>query len=202
MMAARIRNLTALGKRARGDARNVRTSFIPPETWYEPTGKASRGFRIIVQPPGAGFVHIVTPQQVRDRLALLPERFTAPLEIVQLSTVTRKKKSFPCYGMQWGTAIYLYPVEEGLVEDYSTPPRPAVYQEARQFGGQWIRDGGSGWKLVWTRQALQDFYLNNVLIHELGHLLDNRNNSYRDRERFAEWFAIEYGYRASRRRGS
>jgi predicted metalloendopeptidase len=42
--------------------------------------------------------------------------------------------------------------------------------------------------------------LNNVLIHEIGHTVDDRNSSFLDRERFANWFAVEYGYRASRGR--
>ena len=32
---------------------------------------------------------------------------------------------------------------------------------------------------------------------ELGHLVDERNTSYMARERYAEWFAIQYGYRAT-----
>ena len=51
------------------------------------------------------------------------------------------------------------------------------------------------WTLTWSEQAAQDFYLNNILIHELGHLVDDRNTGYMDRERFAEWFAVHYGYR-------
>ena len=33
-----------------------------------------------------------------------------------------------------------------------------------------------------------------ILIHELGHLLDQRNSTTIDRERYAEWFAIAHGY--------
>ena len=196
---AKNRTLRAQGKRVRGIASKSRSSFIPPENWHEPKGEIGRGYRVLVQPAGTGFLHVVTPRQVRDRLGALPQQFVERLEIVQFSRMTRKKQSFPCYGMQWGAAIYLYPVEEALTEYYSQPPRPAVYNEARIFGGQWVQDGASAWKLVWTRPALEDFYLNNVLIHELGHLLDYRNDSYRDRERFAEWFAIEHGYKPSRR---
>jgi hypothetical protein len=199
VLPRRHRNLVALGKRGRGNAKQLRNSCIPPEDWHEPTGDTSRGYKIIEQEPGQGYVHVVTPQQIRERLALLPDHLTSTLEVVQLSRMTRKKRSFPCYGMQWGTAIYLYPVEATLTEYYSSPPRPAVYNEARQFGGVWESIGGGAWKLLWSREALENFYLNNVLIHELGHVLDLRNSSYRDRERFAEWFAIEYGYKPSRR---
>ncbi len=51
---------------------------------------------------------------------------------------------------------------------------------------------------MWTEQAIKDFYLNNILIHELGHLIDDRNTRYGDRERFAEWFAMQYGYLKTR----
>ncbi len=193
-----VQTSVAMGKRLRGRVGETRSPFIPPEDWHEPTdGKGNYSF--VVQPAGSGYQHVVTESEIRDRLAVLPPAFVAPLEVIQLSRMTRKKQSFPCYGMQWGTAIYLYPVEKGLVEHYGRPPRPAEYNEARAYGGQWVHDSGSQWKLVWTANTIRDFYLNNVLIHELGHLLDQRNTSYRDRERFAEWFAIEHGYRASRK---
>ena len=71
--------------------------------------------------------------------------------------------------------------------------------EAKMFGGRWMHTHENDWQLVWTPQAVKDFYLNNILIHELGHLLDDRNTSYTDRERYAEWFAIEHGLKKSDR---
>lgn len=181
-----------LNKRARVSHRNQRLPFTPPEDWYEPTEAGD--FRFIIQDPGPGFRHVLTPDEVNDRLAELPDHFVQPLEVVQFSRMTRKKQSFPCYGMQWGASLYLYPIEDSLIEYYSRPPRPAQATEARMYGGRWIQEGTS-WKLIWSEQAIKDFYLNNILIHELGHLVDNRNTNYDDRERFAEWFALEYGYR-------
>lgn len=183
-----------------GGGRSQHNTYVPPEDWHEPSDDGVDDYRILVQDPGDGFEHPVTPAEIRARLAELPPEFVAPLEVVQLSRMTSKKKSFPCYGMQWGTAIYLYPLEEGFVEYFSRPPRPAEFNDAKQFGGQWIQQGKE-WKLVWSAATLKDYYLNNVLIHELGHLLDKRNSSFRDRERYAEWFAIEHGYKPSRRRG-
>jgi hypothetical protein len=99
--------------------------------------------------------------------------------------------------MQWGNALYLYPLEETLVEQYDTPPRPNLVNETRMYGGRWDEPAPGVWTLTWSEQAAQDFYLNNILIHELGHLVDDRNTGYMDRERFAEWFAVHYGYRHS-----
>ncbi len=171
--------------------------LIPPEDWHEPQGHGICEY--IVQTAGRGYRHVVTPDEVRARLAELPERFTAPLEVVQFSRMTRKKRNYPCYGMQWGPAIYLYPVEADLVEHFSKKPKPQQWHEARMYGGRWERHGACGWRLIWSLPAIKDYYLNNILIHELGHLLDERNSSYEDREKYAEWFAIQYGYLQSQR---
>ena len=158
----------------------------------------AQGYRIIVQSPGSGFRHILTPEDIRGRLARFPDEALAALEVVQLSRMTRKKASFPCYGMQWGASLYLYPIEESLVEIYHCPPTPNQVNEARMYGGRWSQDSQRVWRLEWTEESVRDFYLNNILIHELGHLVDARNTGYVDRERYAEWFAVEYGYKRSR----
>ena len=187
-------------KRARGSQQNPCLPFAPPEDWYEPVADR-RSYRIIVQHPGPGYRHILTPQEVRDRLALLPPSFAQRLEVVQFSRMTMKKRSFPCYGMQWGTTLYLYPIEESLTEQFDRPPRPNLMNEVRMYGGRWEHKDPGPWYLVWSEAAIKDFYLNNILIHELGHLLDDRNASYLDRERYAEWFAVRYGYKPSRAGG-
>lgn len=174
--------------------RNVKLPFSPPEDWHEERENHS-GVRYVVQSPGPGYRHAVTPDEVAKRLSELPAEFLTDLQVVQFSRMTRKKQSLPCYGMQWGTTLYLYPVDEGLVEFFPVPPPPAIENEARMYGGEWRQEADGAWSLHWTEDAIRDFYLNNILIHELGHLLDDRNSSYTDRERFAEWFATEYGYR-------
>jgi hypothetical protein len=123
------------------------------------------------------------------------------VDVIQFSRMTRKRQLFPLYGLQWGSAVYLYPIEETLVETFVQPPRPQQKIETRMYGGRWAEEDGL-WRLYWTPETIRDFYLNNILIHEVGHALDHRNRSPRDRERFANWFAVEFGYRRSERPGS
>lgn len=166
--------------------------FYAHEDWHEPIGREET--KLVVQDPGRDYLHAVTIDEIRQRLDRVPSRFTDELEVVQLSRMTRKRRLFPCYGMQWGPNIYLYPIEESLVESYIRPPRPNQVVEARMYGGKWYQDG-SLWRLEWSEKSIKDFYLNNVLIHELGHVNDHRNRNFDARERYADWFAIEYGYR-------
>jgi len=173
--------------------------FSAPERWHDPRDDGR--VRFVVEPAGPGYLHVLTPDEVRERLAQLPPHLVRNVEVVQFSAMTRKRACFPCYGMQWGRTVYLYPIESSLVEQYHRPPNPIQSQEARMYGGVWSQ-GKNGWQLAWTRETIRDFYLNNVLIHEVGHVNDERNTSSRDRERYANWFAIEYVYRASRGIGS
>ncbi|MBA3481256.1 MAG: hypothetical protein H0T51_05515 [Pirellulales bacterium] len=197
--SARVQRTVRWSRRARtpvSGANNLREPFAPPEDWHEPRGDG-KGYRVIVQEPGEGYRHVVTPDQVRERLTTVPQEFLSGLEVIQFSTMTRKKQSFPCYGMQWGSTLYLYPLEDSLEEWFTIPPRTEVINEARMYGGRWDEPSHGAWRLTWSPEAIEDFYLNNILIHELGHLIDDRNTGYSDRERFAEWFAIQYGYRAT-----
>ena len=184
--------------RQRGLANDRRSShFNAPEAWHEPRGRDS--IEYVTLPAGSNFFHPVTVEEVRARVALLPTKFTRQIEVVQFSTMTRKRQLFPLYGMQWGPNVYLYPMEASLVETYRKPPTPEQLIEARMFGGVWSQSGRE-WRLTWTPGAIRDFYLNNVLIHEIGHVIDQRNMNSVARERYANWFATEYGFRASRGR--
>lgn len=171
--------------------------FSAPEEWHEPRENVET--RLVVQEPGDGYVHAITAEDIRARLNDLPDQIVEQVQVVQLSRMTRKKALFPRYGMQWGQNVYLYPIEASLVERYLRPPRPEQVIEARMFGGFWSQ-AGTEWHLTWSAAALRDFYLNNVLIHEIGHVIDTRNTNPHKREQFANWFAIEYGYRPSRGR--
>ncbi len=176
---------------------NRSSHFGPPEAWHEPLGRNE--IQYIAQPAGESFVHPVSIEDVRQRVALLPAKFTRQIEVIQFSAMTRKRRFFPLYGMQWGPNVYLYPMEASLVETYRRPPTPEQLVEARMYGGEWSQVGRE-WHLIWTPDTIRDFYLNNVLIHEIGHVNDQRNTNSAARERYANWFATEYGFRASRGR--
>ncbi|MFN5077674.1 MAG: hypothetical protein ACK5MO_18960 [Planctomyces sp.] len=174
--------------------------FDAPEIWHPPVPQVDghpAELRVLEQSPGVGYVHAVSADDVRERVLQLPAALRSGLDVVQLSRMTRKRQLFPCYGLQWGSAVYLDPIEESLEELYIRVPRPAQRIETEMYGGRWVQDGRF-WRLIWTAETVRDFYLNNVLMHEIGHINDARNTSFRKRERYADWFAIEYGYRATR----
>src|SRR5262245_57685295 len=90
--ARSARKFVTLGKRARISSATLRGPYLPPEQWYDPQEQLSGRFKVVVQPAGNGFRHVVTDEEVRRRLAQLPEWMTRPLQVVQLSQMTRKKR--------------------------------------------------------------------------------------------------------------
>src|SRR3989344_2004935 len=155
----------------------------PCEKWYEPSDEVN-GYRIIVEKPGKGRRHVVTPDDIRERLAQFPPEMLRSLEIVKLSRMTRKL-SYECiYGMQWGNTIYMYPMEDDLMEKFDSLPDAQSQMETGRYGAKHSVENGS-WVTRWNEQTIRDFYLNNILIHELGHTLDDHNRSAHKREAFA-----------------
>lgn len=173
-------------------SQNQDNLFDAPEIWHEPSGE--EGYNVLVLDPGSEYRHVVTREQVQERLEDLPEQFLQGLEVVQLSTMTRKKRRLPCYGLQWGCAIYLYPFHESMEEHFFSPPPRQLVIETRMYGARWDHPSPGLWRLLWTDASAKDFQLNNILIHELGHLVDTWNGGSVAQERYAEWFAIQYGY--------
>lgn len=178
-------------KRREGMQHEPAESFEITEKWFEPRRRDN--VLVLETNPGEGYIHAATIEEVIGRLEEIPQEFRRKLEIVQLSTNTRKRLQKPLYGMQWGSAIYLYPIEDTLCETYIRPPKTQRVIDSEKYGGQWNYDG-TEWTLMWeSREKIRDYYLYNILTHEIGHICDDHNTTFTDRERFANAFAVEHG---------
>src|SRR5437763_1168553 len=77
------RKFVTLGKRARISSAALRGPYLPPEQWHEPHEQLTSGYSVVVQAAGNGYRHVVTEDDVRRRLAQLPDWMTRPLQVVQ-----------------------------------------------------------------------------------------------------------------------
>lgn len=143
---------------------------------------------------GPGYMHPLSKDDIRQRLGQLPKELLRNLHTVYLPRMTRKRKSLDCYGLQCGGVIYLYPVREDLKEILAKPLTPAHKIELDRAGAI-VTDGGKETVIQWTKDSIRNLYANNILIHELGHTLDEKNTTEKDRERYAEEFVIKWGRR-------
>lgn len=151
---------------------------------------------------GRGWEHPLSLEAVKDFMGKIPQEFTRELKAVFLCPGSRKQLNFrdTCFGCydNYYNSIFLFPFFSDRSLYYKTKPKPSECLEFERHGAIW-NNQGDYWVLEFSPEALKSFYLRDVLVHEIGHHVDNiflagtRNDA--EKERFAEWFALEFGMR-------
>jgi hypothetical protein len=149
------------------------------------------------------FIMPVTASEVEAVLATIPDRFIESLNGVFLLGGTNKQlkaSRHMVYGMYRFPKIYLhaFPLRR-LKTVYKTSPKPSNLIEIKRTGAQ-ITERNGECVVEFNQDSLRTFYLRDVLMHEIGHHVDRKNQNKKPlwkEEGFAEWFATEYGFRLS-----
>jgi hypothetical protein len=123
--------------------------------------------KIITLPVMDGFLRCCSPRQVEWKLHQLRPEFIEGLRAVFILAGSRKQLK------SWSSSV----------TRYGTYWRSCVFLHAYPAGQK-------GTCLT----SLHDFFIRDVLVHEVGHHVDQRRSSTtKERERFAEAFAREHG---------
>ena len=95
--------------------------------------------------------------------------------------------------------IVLYPFPKDLKMNFGKKmPQKKSLNWYANFHPELIQEGGI-WKLLWTEEGIKRYYLEGLLLHEIGHKMDSLyqrywSKPYRDRaEKFADNFAFYWG---------
>jgi hypothetical protein len=159
--------------------------------------------RYIKQPPANGLKHAIEIADIKHSLKRIPEHFTNTIKGIFLCSGSSKQRrmnttTFGCYSGYY-QSIFLFPFYEDKNLFFNTYPKPSLSMEYERHGATWVPCTQGGY-FSFDDEALRSFYIWDVLYHEVGHHVDFMSSdwdhkSYNARERFAEWFAIEYGMR-------
>ncbi|NNC90759.1 MAG: hypothetical protein HKN82_20065 [Akkermansiaceae bacterium] len=157
--------------------------------------------RIIQSPCRPEFFMPVTPKDVRHTLERIPAGFLRELQAIFLLGGTRKQAVCAgsaefSYGCYWEDCVFLYPFpRELLTSVYRRPPKPSDMQDYARVGAE-ITTETEGTVVRFDRDSLKRLYLQDVLIHEIGHHVDRENlGPTKENEAYARWFATEFGFR-------
>jgi hypothetical protein len=151
----------------------------------------------------AGFIRPFNSQDVKEYLVKIPEEFLKGIGGIYLlgGTKKQKKASFGSlfrYGCYWGRNIYLhaFPENRMTLSFKKKQPSPSILEEYRRANAN-IKNIKGGLNISFDIGSMKSFFLRDVLIHEIGHHVDRENidQTHKRSEKFAEWFASEYGYR-------
>ena len=156
---------------------------------------------IRIAPTHEDFIFPVTEKDIEATLARIPPEYVAGVKAILVPGGSKKQikvaKSLYLFGEYWQECVFLHPYPKArLTLTFYKKPNPSVTQEYRRAGAI-IKTKRSGIEISFDETSLKQFYLRDVLMHEIGHHNDNRlkDRSRRKSETFAEWFALEHGFR-------
>ena len=146
----------------------------------------------IVDPLPKDYVYPCSIEDIRKKLEELPSRMLRNLSVIHLCNQVKMNPGVDAH-IYDGTYIRIYPVPDKFRWNYGKKkPNPAFAQERLEFGAYWQKIDNE-WFLCWDKDSLRDYILNHVLLHEIGHSLDDVHYGTDKGERLAEAFAHQVG---------
>lgn len=110
----------------------------------------------------------------------------------------KTSNSLFAYGTYTSGVIFLHPFPKRFLDQIRKGlPKPSSLHEYERAGAKINRDG-KYWRMQFDEISVKQFYLREVLLHELGHHMDSKNRQFktgRKAEGFADWFASECAYK-------
>lgn len=155
------------------------------------TGRIGK-VRYIIDPLPKGCVYPCSIEDIRAKFKELSPEMFRNVSVIHLCNQVKMNSEVDAH-IYDGSHIRIYPVPEKLRSNYGgRKPNPASAQERLEFGAYWRKIEGEWW-LCWDKDSLRDYVLNHVLLHEVGHSLDDVYYGANRGEEFAEAFAHRVG---------
>ena len=126
--------------------------------------------KIIALPTLEGFLRPCSLDQVESKLREIRPEYIEGLRAVFILGGTQKQLK------SWGSSV----------TTYGHYWRSCIFLHAYPSEGRRLNP-----------TQLRTYFIRNVLVHEIGHHVDQHYTTTKERERFAEAFAKEYGYTAA-----
>jgi len=200
----------ASGERSNAWSRSKYTNLTPFDPfdseipWWRFNGRPAlvlpvegrTGLPIFTRPLHSAFLRPFEPSDVAAVLAGVPPSFLLDVQGVyllggslkQARAATSDLFHYGCYG-QGRISLHAFPRGK-FHQRLARAPKPSVRQAFARAGVKFTNEGG-GYSVEFSESSVRQFYLYDVLLHELGHHVDRRGRmkDRRSSERYAKWFA-------------
>lgn len=133
----------------------------------------------MVDNPSRDFYFPVTVKEVKETIALLPKDHTHHLTHVWFQKIRKSdylkgetfQASFIC-----GSGVYLIVLHpfprDNKMRLGKTKPLKRILNYYKDYTTQLDKDK-DGWFLLWTEAQIKKYYLQSLLLHEIGHSIDS-----------------------------
>lgn len=158
---------------------------------------------IMEENPSRDFFFPLNADEALEILKTLPKEHTEGIthlwfRKIKKSDYLSKKINFAEYICGRGVSvIILYPWPKTLALNFANKKPSAKLLKEYSSWTTDLRFENQEWKLYWTPDSLKRFYAESLLLHEIGHHLDNKTRSLdktpnKQTEEFANQYAIQW----------
>ncbi|MEM1118877.1 MAG: hypothetical protein AAGJ18_00425 [Bacteroidota bacterium] len=150
--------------------------------------------------PSRDFFHPISIEEIADFLTKLPSSETKDITHIWLRKI--KKTDFKkgetyqaCFICGDGVNLIVFNSFPRDLRMYFGKKKPTK-KDVKFYGeweDNWIKEKGN-WYLNWTKKNIKKYYLEHLLLHEIGHLIDSINKRFysKTRDKQKEDFANNY----------
>lgn len=157
--------------------------------------------KFIIENPSRDFFFPINVDEIQSFLAKLPKAHTERLTHIWLRKVS--KKDYEKEGVQGcfitGSGvrlIVLHPFPKDLIMNFGKKkPLQKILKWYAAFEPD-LQNVNENWQLLWTEEKIKKYYLEGLLLHEIGHQVDSQYQRYWSKayKNKAEQFADNYAY--------
>jgi hypothetical protein len=161
-------------------------------------GKTDETPKFILENPSRDFYFPVTIEEIKSTLGKLPPEHTAHLTHIWLQKIKKIEYlngdsfqgCFICGSNVYLIVLHPFP-KDNKMRFGKTRPEDKNLRYYKKYSTD-LRHDGFGWFLQWSEQAIKAYYLNDLLLHEIGHSVDSFYKRYwsvaaeRKKENFAK----------------
>ncbi len=169
-----------------------------------PPGEDEEAPIYIVDNPSRDFYFPVSVEEIKTFLNRLPKEHSKNLTHVWLRKMSAKEYEkeriqgcFICGSRVNLIILYPFPKHLTMIFGKKKPSKKRLKWYAAYAPE--LKEEGGIWKLVWTEEKIKNYYLEGLLLHEIGHQMDSIYKRYWSKnyakraEDFADNFAFFWG---------
>ncbi|MEM1093055.1 MAG: hypothetical protein AAGJ10_00510 [Bacteroidota bacterium] len=190
-----IRRSRKIGKTQGGRVKDgqpqEKWSHLFPEDIYWQLSENSEKWRVLRENPSREYYHPCSCDDYLGVLKQLPGDLTEHVSAIVLRRLPKEDERFGIDARRRYSCVIMNAFPKSNETPWLKRPTKGVVKHLAPWCDRWRSDSGQ-WRLVWKPEEVRRYYLYHVFLHEVGHINQPWSYSSRQREAFAENFALEW----------
>lgn len=153
---------------------------------------------LIQDNPSRDFFFPISVEEALTAIKALPNNAHKGITHIWLRRFKKsefEKGKLPLAELIWGSGvrvIILYPFPKNMIMNFGVqkPSNRRINELAKWNTG--LKKEKNKWVMEWELESLREYYVSNLLYHEVGHHVDQYYREYKKSEEFANQYAIQH----------